>query len=321
MNAVADTHPWCPGQLTDQPVLIIAGGYRCGTTALFNQLAGLNEISPCRVKEPAFFFSLRWSENPPAYPPGQEARAYLRLFPSPSGKTLLEATSNYLSDRGSAARIRRALPKARVIVLMRDPVARLRSWFRFLQFQGYLAGDLEFDAWVRTQLAGVPAALRDNYAWQAVRHCRYAEDLADYLRVFGQQAVLPLWFDDLRQDPGATLERVCAFAGLASRPAAPPTMWQRNPSPRLARPRAFALYRLVLRSLLYPLKPWPMRRFDLATRLFGQLEPRILPWFLGAADSVQIAPELETQLRAHFAADAAALEELLGERPPWVAEA
>ena len=71
-------HPWVEGVITEEPVLLIVGSYRCGTTSLFDYLAAHPALRPSIIKEPGFFFSERWAAQPSFYPPGEEARAYLR---------------------------------------------------------------------------------------------------------------------------------------------------------------------------------------------------------------------------------------------------
>lgn len=315
-------HPWLDGVLSEREMLIVAGGYRCGTTSVFSHLAAHPEIDPSLIKEPAFFFSLRLNENPQvSYPKGHEAWAYLSMFRRSKARVLLEGTSNYLNDPGSAARIARALPGAKVVLLLREPVARLVSWYRFLRLQGNLAADVSFEQWIETQLADPRATEARPYPLQAVDHCRYARYVADYLRVLGRDRVLTVWFDDLLSSPKATLQRIATFAAID------PSFYDRyefrreNESMQIRRKRSFALYRKLHRGLCRLLRPWPRLEHEFKVQLFGVVEPRLLPYFTEPAPAPTVPPALAQRLRRHFVADLQELQSLLGETAPWQREA
>lgn len=310
-------HPWTSGVVTDEPMLIVAGGYRCGTTSLFRYLAGHPEINPSLIKEPAFFFSLRLRQQPPAYPPGHEVWAYRSMFRKRGARVLMEGTSNYLNDPGCAARIARALPQARVVVLLREPVARLVSWYKFLRFQGHLPATLPFEQWIEAQLADSRPTAERAYSLQAVDHCRYAPCLAEFFAALGRERVLPLWFDEIKNSPQAVMQRVCRFAGIDPDYFLRFTFPAQNESMRIARPRLFTAYRKLNRGLIRILRPWPRLQHEFKVQLFGRIEPRLLPLFTGPAASVQVPESLAQRLRAHLSSDIAPLGALTGSNVPW----
>jgi hypothetical protein len=310
-------HPWIEGVLTEQDVLIVAGGYRCGTTSLFTHLAAHPEINPSLIKEPAFFFSRRISQRPSAYPTGHEALAYRSMFRRRGARVLLEGTSNYLNDPGCAARIGRALPNAKVVLLLREPVSRLVSWFKFLRLQNHLDAETDFETWIRCQLADSRPVDERPYPLQAVAHCRYARYVEDYLKVLGGNRVLVLWFDDLKNNPRGVLQQVCHFAGMDARLYEGYAFPAQNESMKIRRPRTFRAYRRLHKGLTRLLHPWPRLQHELKVQLFGRIEPRILPFFTGPADPVDVPPALARELRRLFESDLAPLHALLGTAAPW----
>ncbi|HUP91352.1 MAG TPA: sulfotransferase [Solimonas sp.] len=317
----AGQHPWASGPVTEREMLVVGGGYRCGTTSMFSHLAAHPEVSPSLIKEPAFFFSLRLAEQPQvSYPPGHEVWAYLSMFRKRGARVLLEGTSNYLNDPGCAARIARGLPRAKVILLLREPVARLVSWFKFLHLQGQLADTVTFESWIGEQLADTRPLEQRPYAMQAIGHCHYAPYVEEYLRVLGRERVLLVWFDEFQRDPRAVLQRVCRFAGIAADFYEHHELPRHNESIRIRRPRAFAVYRRLHRGFFKLLRPWPRAQHELKVRLFGSVEPRLMPFFTGPARPVEVSPELRRQLRAHFRSDLAPLRDLTGTEVPWRAE-
>ncbi|MFA5938146.1 MAG: sulfotransferase [Sinimarinibacterium sp.] len=300
-------------------MLIIGGGYRCGTTSLFSYLAGHPEISPSLIKEPGFFFSLRLHQNPSPYPPGHEVWAYRSMFRKRGARVLMEGTSNYLNDPGCAARIARALPRAKVVLLLREPVARLVSWYKFLRLQNQLPPGMAFEEWIRSQLADTQPTVERPYAMQAVDHCRYAPYVAEFLSVLGADRVLPVWFDDLKRAPQAVMERICRFAGIRADYYADFTFPAQNESMKIVRPRLFGAYRKLHRALTRALSPWPRLQHEFKVQLFGVLEPKLLPLFTGPADPVDVSPALRQLLQHHFSSDIAPLRELTGSEAPWQA--
>ena len=59
--------------------------------------------------------------------PDDIAAEYASLFPRPPGQLVGEWTPRYLPDFWSISLLRRAAPDARLLVMLRDPVARYRS--------------------------------------------------------------------------------------------------------------------------------------------------------------------------------------------------
>lgn len=319
MNDVgaAAAHPWVPGVLSRDPFLIIAGGYRCGTTSLFAYLADHPEINPCTIKEPGFFFSLRLAETPPAYPRGHEAQAYLSMFRKRAGRVRMEATSNYLHDPGCARRLRAALPAARVIVLLREPVSRLVSWYRFLLLQGWLDPATGFEQWIEAQLADPRPTEQRPYPERAVAHGYYAEALSEFHDVFGREAVHAVWFDALKRDPASVMRGIYRFAGLDEDHYAGRTFRSQNEAMKIGRPRLFAAYRALHRPLFAAFAASPLLQFRAREWFYGRLEPRLLGLFTAPADPVVVSPVLERRLRQLYRSDLAPLRALLGEDAPW----
>src|SRR5688572_4105347 len=78
--------------------------------------------SPRFRKESRFFSTFRGF-----HPDSVPVEKYASLFPRPGGTIIGEWTPDYLWDPGCAAMLKRAAPKARILVLLRDPVQRYIS--------------------------------------------------------------------------------------------------------------------------------------------------------------------------------------------------
>jgi hypothetical protein len=201
------------------PDFLIAGVPKAGTTALHAALTRHPQLFLPAVKEPKFFLS----EGPPRRTGGpgdvqtyQEhvwRRAdYEELFaPAPAGTLRGEATPFYLYDRASHYRISKIIPNARIILLLRDPVDRAHSNWTHLWADG-----LESEADFLTACLREPERKAAGWAdfWHYVGLGRYGEQVQHLLRVFPREQILFLRYRDLRDNPTATLDRICEFLGV-----------------------------------------------------------------------------------------------------------
>ena len=117
------------------PDFLVIGGPKAGTTALHAALAGHPGLYLSAIKEPKFFLS---DGPPPARGGPGDALTYREhvwrredyeaLFdPAPPGTLRGESTPLYLYDRAAIRRISQAIPGAKLIVIVRDPVERAHS--------------------------------------------------------------------------------------------------------------------------------------------------------------------------------------------------
>jgi hypothetical protein len=201
------------------PDFLIAGVPKAGTTALHAALVPHPALYLSKVKEPKFFLS----DGPPPATGGpgdvqtyQEhvwRRAdYEALFdPAPPGTVRGEATPFYLYDLAAHDRIKRLVPDAKLIVLLRDPVDRAHSNWTHLWNAG-LEPEADFLTACRAE------EQRKAAGWAAFWHYtglgRYGEQVRHLFEVFDRDQVLLLRYRELKDDPAATLDRVCAFLGV-----------------------------------------------------------------------------------------------------------
>jgi hypothetical protein len=201
------------------PDFLIAGVPKAGTTALHAALVPHPGLHLSPVKEPKFFLS----DGPPPRHGGpgdvqtyQEhvwrQEDYEALFASaPPGALLGEATPFYLHDLDSHARIKALIPQARLVLLLRDPVDRAHSNWTHLWNAG-LEPEPDFLAACRAE----PARIEAGWApfWHYVGLGRYGRQIEHLYRHFPREQVLLLRYRELKDDPAATLDRVCTFLGV-----------------------------------------------------------------------------------------------------------
>jgi hypothetical protein len=225
-----------------RPGFLIIGTQKGGTVALRNYLTRHPDIVPAPKKEIGFF------DQDVLYRRGNGW--YHGHFPLPHRlgrhRVTFEATPEYLYYPKAAERIFSYDPELKLIVLLREPVARAFSaWnmFRTLRQErpDYLRGMLpecdrmlqdalrgmlaresfpDFDEAVREEVDGIrsgTAALEPGY----VRRGLYHEQLLRYLEWFPRERMLILDSARLKRDVGAVLAEVVRFLGLPAYPDSP----------------------------------------------------------------------------------------------------
>jgi hypothetical protein len=198
---------------------LIAGVQKGGTTALYDYLADYPDAALSRVKEVHFFDDETRDWATPDY------AAYHAAFDPPGARACGEATPIYLYWPNALERIFAYNPAMRLIVTLRDPVARAWSHWRMEYARG---AERQPFAWCiregRQRLfdAELPHAPWGHHReFSYVERGFYAEQLARLYGVFPPRQVLVIRAEDLRAEPAAALGEVRRFLGL-SEAAAPP---------------------------------------------------------------------------------------------------
>lgn len=288
------------------PDFVIIGAARCGTTSLYAYLREHPEVFMSPEKE-TDYFSL--GDLPPSEVPelasAYRARTraeYERLFAG-AGRALAvgEASPTYLFHARSAERMQQAIPHAKVICILRDPVERAYSHFALARKMGFetvedfeAAVALEDERWVNDR------SMRSTYT----RASFYHDGLAEFFGRYPRERILVLMFQDFAADPAATMRTIHDFLGVD--PAFTPdvsirhnrSMLPRSSLVREAFGRPFRLRRFLQRNL-------PQH---LVTRL-GNLIMRPPPG---------LPPAIRARLLPRFVADVQRLEALLErDLSPW----
>ena len=219
------------------PDYVIIGAAKCGTTSLFRYLHAHPGIQASAVKEVHFVDSERnfargerWYRSwfPAERELVREGRAQ-GIDRALSG----EATPNYLAHPDAPVRLHSVVPDARLIVLLRNPVDRAWSQYRWRRRHG--DEPLSFADAVAAEPERLPAgfammrepAARTRFLQASyLTRGRYAEQLRLWLDHYDRAQVLLLRSEDLFDDPAAVYHRTCAFLGLA--PGGSPDLAARN---------------------------------------------------------------------------------------------
>jgi hypothetical protein len=266
-------------QSTNLPTFLIIGAPKCGTTSLSRYLGAHPEVFFTTPKEPKFF-TTQWDRG---------LDWYRALF--------ADGASVVARGEGSVAygtvarhpdvpgRIRRLVPDAKLVYLVREPVQRIRSHYAFEVLLGL--EERPFEVAVRDS---------DNY----VNASRYGFNASAYLEHFPREQLLVVSADELRSHREATVRRVFAFIGV---------------DPDYV-PRNLDEEDWVTTSLRFRGK-WSDRALHVAGRtplhfLPSTAKRRMLRVFQKRLRHPDLSPELEHELWKIFTPDLERLREIVG---------
>jgi Sulfotransferase domain len=303
-------------QRTNVPDFFIVGHPKCGTTALFEMLRRHPQLH-MPVKEPWFFTPDRAAPAFDGSSPvaSRTLQEYLALFDGAApGQLVGEATPSYLRSPSAAHAIAELQPAARIVAILREPAAFLRS-FHLQSVQARIETETNFE-----RALGLEQARRDGSAMPRgasrpadllySEHVRYVEQLRRYHAAFAREQVLVLIYDDFRRDNEAVVRQVLRF--LAIDDDVPLQAVEANPSVRV---RAQGLEHAIdslsqgrgrtsgaLGAAVKTLTPTQLRR-----RVLQSVQRRLVYAEPGRPDE-----RLKRDLQARFKGEVVALSEYLG---------
>ncbi len=173
------------------PNFFVVGAGKAGTTSLYHYLGTHPQLFMCRIKEPNYFCkdskvsaSINWDD-------------YLRLFRGVRDEPAIgECSVLYLSSACAARSIRAAVPNAKIIVILRNPVDRGYSHFLMGVRQGFPCQNV----------LDLPDYVVDLGLYYA--------QVKRYLDEFPNQQIHILFHEDLQRDREAFVKRMFGFLNV-----------------------------------------------------------------------------------------------------------
>jgi len=182
--------PRCPsGSKTGPPDYVGVGVQKAGTSWWHSLITAHPESYSASSTKELHYFDNSWS-----HVEANMSRGYHQFFPRPEGTIAGEWTPRYLSDFWVPPLLAHAAPRARILVMLRDPVDR---------FESGVTHELAYGGRVRPIVAA-DAAARGHYH----RH------LTALLRHYPREQVLVLQYERCRDDPEPQLRLTYEFLGI-----------------------------------------------------------------------------------------------------------
>jgi len=200
------------------PNLIIAGVGKAGTTSLFWYLSQHPNICASKVKEIRYFLPLAEGDGG-VLPPLEDYAKHFKHCGTEAFR--LEASPQYFhGGKPIIDAIKRTLDHPRIILVLRDPVQRLWSTYRFVKSRmGPLPTSLTFDEYVarcqKVREERQPLS-RENGPYWTLSGGFYVEHIDQWLDAFGEDMRV-LFFENMVEDPPFVVGEVCRWLGIDDR--------------------------------------------------------------------------------------------------------
>jgi hypothetical protein len=288
------------------PNFFVVGAARSSTTSLNRYLSQHPEIFIPPRKEMHFFAA----DHFPCTGPGDEGmnrlvihdeEQYSQLFTRVAGEKAVGETSPfYLCLPGTAERIAQAVPDAKIIVILREPVARTYSAYMHLVREGRETFSLE------EGLSREEERKQQGFEpmWWYKELSLYYSQVKRYLEVFGREQVKVLLYEEFYADPEQALREVFAFLGVRE-DVVIDTSLRYNAAGVAKSRRLYTFLTNFIRN------PSPLQK-----RIKSLLPSRLRMVWGTKAVGMLVRPvpmdlSLQTRLKPYFMEDVAKLEELL----------
>ena len=193
------------------PNLFVAGVPKAGTTSLFHYLALHPDVFPSSRKEPGFFHPFKIKDM------DKNLEAYKKFFAGYSAQRyVMEATPGYFyGGKESADAINKYSPESKIIIVLRNPVHRLFSFYKYKKSLGHIDGKLNFGSYINEckKVSNNQPIKKENYDFWAMVGGNYASLLSEWYNVFGNRLKV-FFFDDMVKDEPKFIEEICKWLDL-----------------------------------------------------------------------------------------------------------
>jgi len=265
--------------------LFVIGVNKAGTSWLYQLLRQHPDVFMSDVKELYFFGT---DQSGP-----EDLAAYHSHFPFDDDHCYFgEATVMYYQESLVADEIAAYNPDARLLAIVRDPIERLISQYRYHKQLGIVG-----------EATSLSAALADASS-KLLRDSHYERTLPPFAERFGPDQFRIVSLEEGRADPEALWSELLSFLDLPPVPCPDPDATSENPT-------GSAAFRRVYRATVQPIKqhaPGLYQRM-LQSTLVRRVKLALLT-LLGTADPDPVPPALRSRLREEFAPTYAYLQRL-----------
>ena len=202
------------------PSFIIVGAVRCGTTSLYYNICEHSSVLPASYDEIGFFDSnyelgINWYKS--MFP----TKFKIKKIESKTGICITgEDTPFYFWDKKSIERIKKDIPKIKLIILLRNPIDRAYSNYHLgvrlgsesLSFEGSIKKEIELlEKNNDFESDKIEKFLRPR---SYIAKGLYYQQIKNWYEVFSKNQILVISTENLEINPHQTLEQVFNFLGI-----------------------------------------------------------------------------------------------------------
>jgi len=192
------------------PNFFIVGAPRAGTTTLSEILSKTEGVYMSPHKEPHYF--TRSVASSDLYQAIQDKNKYLALFKNVKDeKAIGEASTSYLWDPKAPELIHKEVPKAKILIILRNPIERAYSYYLWRISNGKT---YSFSEAIKEALE----SKNDFYKGLIINGGWYFEQVQKYLKIFGSNQVEIIVFEEFIKNTQKTVKEVLRFLEVNSSP-------------------------------------------------------------------------------------------------------
>ena len=293
------------------PNVFVVGDAKCGTTSLHRIFELTPTIGTPRTRKELHWFSAPElvaaisgpgdDEIPPAIVHTEdEYRAEFAHLP-PDLPVIADVSPSYLRNPEAARRIHAFAPAARIIILLREPAAKVFSQYVHLWTER--RENLPFEDAFALSAERRKAGFSDMFDYEGGGY--YAAAVARYLDLFGPDRILVVLFEEMIRDMGPVRRQLEGFLDVSLPETELPRI---NVGGRAKSPLVAALLENErIKGALRKALPLSLR-----TRLSSSVRSAV------TIEKPELRPETRTSLSRRYAGDVAELEALLGRPTGWL---
>lgn len=206
-----------------KPNLFIVGAPKCGTTSMHNYLDQHPEIFMSNPKEPRFFCKDFQKEAPinksESYFPIKNLSEYKNIFKeSAKYKIIGESSPHYLSSKVAARNIKNFNSDAKIIIMLRDPVEQMYSWY-YQSIQTGIETAMTFKEALgleseREKGKNIPFGRRYLSSFLYTDLANYYPQIKRFKENFPPEQIKVILLDDLKSNPEKTYKQILDFLGV-----------------------------------------------------------------------------------------------------------
>ncbi len=207
------------------PDLVLAGVQRSGTTALFEALYRLPNVERPRRGKGSHYFSYNYFRGWEWFQAQFPTQMWAKTVELRHGQPMFcfDACPYYLFHPFAVERMAQALPDAKIMVMLRDPVRRAESHFHHSVSHGH--EDLAFTdalAAETERMAGEDEKMQQDWSYWSHSHEHhsyvskgmYAEQLERLFSFYPREQVMVIQSEAFYREPNRILEEVTSWVGL-----------------------------------------------------------------------------------------------------------
>ncbi|MAZ54833.1 MAG: hypothetical protein CMP55_03410 [Flavobacteriales bacterium] len=181
----------------------IVGAPKTGTTSLYYYLNQHTNVCMSSIKEPNFFSAKEVNSLFYKSQIVDEINEYHKLFSQNKKQIIGEASVSYLFFDEVPNRIYKYNPKAKIIILLRNPIERALSHYLMDFRLGFCSENFE-------DIIAQPEIFPQYYQ-QYLELGNYFLQLKRYINVFNENQLSIVFYDDLKSDSQKVMKHIFSF--------------------------------------------------------------------------------------------------------------